>query len=149
VDQLVEIIKVLGTPTKEQIKKMNPNHSEHKLPQVKACPWSKVFRSRTVSPECLDFVSKLLEYVPDDRLRSFDSLAHPFFDELRAPDAKFTNGKPLPPLFNLSPLELSINPKLNTKIIPPFAAEELKEKQGIDLATFAPITIHRATMDGQ
>ena len=28
VDQLVEIIKVLGTPTREQIKEMNPNYTE-------------------------------------------------------------------------------------------------------------------------
>lgn len=30
IDQLVEIIKVLGTPTREQIKTMNPNVSEEK-----------------------------------------------------------------------------------------------------------------------
>lgn len=43
VDQLVEIIKVLGTPTREQIKNMNPNYTEYKFPQIKACPWNKVF----------------------------------------------------------------------------------------------------------
>jgi glycogen synthase kinase 3 beta len=32
VDQLVEIIKVLGTPTREQIHSMNPNYSEFKFP---------------------------------------------------------------------------------------------------------------------
>ena len=42
VDQLVEIIKVLGTPTREQIKNMNPNYTEYKFPQIKACPWPKV-----------------------------------------------------------------------------------------------------------
>ena len=42
VDQLVEIIKVLGTPTKEQIRKMNSNYTEFKFPQIKAHPWSKV-----------------------------------------------------------------------------------------------------------
>ena len=42
VDQLVEIIKVLGTPTKEQIRQMNPNYTEFKFPQIKAHPWSKV-----------------------------------------------------------------------------------------------------------
>ncbi len=42
VDQLVEIIKVLGTPTREQIKSMNPNYTEYKFPQIKACPWTKV-----------------------------------------------------------------------------------------------------------
>ena len=42
VDQLVEIIKVLGTPTREQIKEMNPNYTEFKFPQIKAHPWPKV-----------------------------------------------------------------------------------------------------------
>ena len=42
VDQLVEIIKVLGTPTKEQIRKMNSNYTEFKFPQIKAHPWNKV-----------------------------------------------------------------------------------------------------------
>ena len=42
VDQLVEIIKVLGTPTKEQIRRMNSNYTEFKFPQIKAHPWAKV-----------------------------------------------------------------------------------------------------------
>lgn len=32
VDQLVEIIKVLGTPTREQILSMNPDYKEYKFP---------------------------------------------------------------------------------------------------------------------
>ena len=46
VDQLVEIIKVLGTPTREQIKEMNPNYTEFKFPQIKAHPWPKVYLLR-------------------------------------------------------------------------------------------------------
>lgn len=68
VDQLVEIIKVragpgwagtglrakdlgsdpslslqvLGTPSREQIREMNPNYTEFKFPQIKAHPWTKV-----------------------------------------------------------------------------------------------------------
>lgn len=42
IDQLVEIIKVLGTPTREQIKTMNPNYMEHKFPQIKPHPFNKV-----------------------------------------------------------------------------------------------------------
>ena len=42
VDQLVEIIKVLGTPSKEQIREMNPHYTEFKFPQIKAHPWYKV-----------------------------------------------------------------------------------------------------------
>jgi hypothetical protein len=48
VDQLVEIIKILGTPTREQIKEMNPNYTDFKFPQVKAHPWSKVSTVFTV-----------------------------------------------------------------------------------------------------
>ncbi|XP_033623924.1 glycogen synthase kinase-3 beta isoform X2 [Fukomys damarensis] len=45
VDQLVEIIKVLGTPTREQIREMNPNYTEFKFPQIKAHPWTKELQS--------------------------------------------------------------------------------------------------------
>jgi hypothetical protein len=42
IDQLVEIIKVLGTPTRDQIRTMNPNYMEHKFPQIKPHPFNKV-----------------------------------------------------------------------------------------------------------
>jgi hypothetical protein len=42
VDQLVEIIKVLGTPTREQILAMNKSYTEFKFPQIKANPWNRV-----------------------------------------------------------------------------------------------------------
>ena len=41
VDQLVEIIKVLGTPSLDEIQQMHQNYSEYKFPQVKPHPWSK------------------------------------------------------------------------------------------------------------
>lgn len=52
VDQLVEIIKVLGTPTREQIKEMNPNYTEFKFPQIKSHPWQKVSTSRARAISC-------------------------------------------------------------------------------------------------
>jgi glycogen synthase kinase 3 beta len=42
IEQLVEIIKLLGTPTREQIQTMNPNYMEHKFPQIKAYAFDKV-----------------------------------------------------------------------------------------------------------
>ena len=61
------LLQVLGTPTREQIKEMNPNYTEFKFPQIKAHPWQKVFRART-SPEAIDLVSRLLEYTPSARI---------------------------------------------------------------------------------
>lgn len=48
VDQLVEIIKVLGTPTRDQIKEMNPNYTEFKFPQIKSHPWQKVSKRQAM-----------------------------------------------------------------------------------------------------
>jgi hypothetical protein len=36
------VAQVLGTPTREEIKCMNPNYTEFKFPQIKAHPWHKV-----------------------------------------------------------------------------------------------------------
>lgn len=44
VDQLVEIIKILGTPTLEQVKKMNPENKDFKFPQIKPSAWGKVMK---------------------------------------------------------------------------------------------------------
>lgn len=117
VDQLVEIIKVLGTPTREQIHEMNPNYTEFKFPQIKAHPWSKVFRSRTPS-EAIALCSRLLEYSPGTRILPLESCAHSFFDELRSPKTTLNGGKPLPPLFNFTPQELSSKSPLYNILIP-------------------------------
>jgi glycogen synthase kinase 3 beta len=107
IDQLVEIIKVLGTPTRDQIRTMNPNYMEHKFPQIKPHPFNKVFRKADAN--AIELISCLLEYTPTERLSAIDAMVHPFFDELREPSTKFPdsrhpNGsvKDLPTLFDFS-----------------------------------------------
>jgi glycogen synthase kinase 3 beta len=117
VDQLVEIIKVLGTPTREQIKEMNPNYTEFKFPQIKSHPWPKVFRART-SPEAIDLVSRLLEYTPSARVTPLQACAHTLFDELREPGTRLPSGRDLPPLFNFTDQELKVCPSLNSQLMP-------------------------------
>ncbi|KAH9309368.1 hypothetical protein KI387_037279, partial [Taxus chinensis] len=102
VDQLVEIIKVLGTPTREEIKCMNPNYTEFKFPQIKAHPWHKVFNKR-VPAEAVDLIARLLQYSPHLRCNALEACLHPFFDELRDFNTRLPNGCPLPPLFNFKP----------------------------------------------
>jgi len=129
VDQLIEIIKVLGTPSKEEIKAMNPNHTAFKFPQIKPQAWSKVFRSKA-PPTAVDLVAKFLKYKPQDRLEPFEALAHPFFDELRDPNARLPNGRPLPPVFNFTDDELRRMVKLGLvkKLIPPHAMKKLADR---------------------
>uniref|UniRef100_A0A6F9DEP0 [tau protein] kinase n=1 Tax=Phallusia mammillata TaxID=59560 RepID=A0A6F9DEP0_9ASCI len=117
VDQLVEIIKVLGTPTRDQIREMNPNYTEFKFPQIKAHPWAKVFRPRT-PPEAISLCSRLLEYSPESRISPLDSCAHSFFDELRSTNTRLPGGRQLPPLFNFTDKELSSKSPLYNILIP-------------------------------
>jgi glycogen synthase kinase 3 beta len=124
VDQLVEIIKVLGTPTREEIKCMNPNYTEFKFPQIKAHPWHKVFQKR-LPPEAVDLVSRLLQYSPNLRCTALEACIHPFFDELRDPNTRLPNGRPLPPLFNFKPQELAgIPPDTLERLIPEHARKQ-------------------------
>eukprot|EP00457_Paulinella_chromatophora_P002830 gb/GEZN01002835.1/.p1 GENE.gb/GEZN01002835.1/~~gb/GEZN01002835.1/.p1 ORF type:complete len:434 (+),score=74.33 gb/GEZN01002835.1/:157-1458(+) len=122
VDQLIEIIKILGTPSKEEIKAMNPNHTAFKFPQIRPHPWQKVFRNKA-SPAAIDLVSTFLRYKPNERLDPFEALAHPFFDELREPGIQLPNGKPLPPIFNFTDDELKKikTLQIESKLLPPHA----------------------------
>ncbi|XP_031626744.1 glycogen synthase kinase-3 beta isoform X1 [Contarinia nasturtii] len=122
VDQLVEIIKVLGTPTREQIHEMNPNYTEFKFPQIKSHPWQKVFRART-PPDAIQLVSRLLEYTPSARITPLQACAHPFFNELRESNQQLPNGRDLPPLFNFTEAELAIQPSLNASLMPRYSTQ--------------------------
>ncbi|EKX47114.1 hypothetical protein GUITHDRAFT_94045 [Guillardia theta CCMP2712] len=117
VDQLVEIIKVVGTPTREEIQCMNPNYTEFRFPQIKAHPWAKVFRAKA-HPDAIDLISKLLQYIPEKRVTPMQSCAHAYFDELRDPNLHLPNMK-LPPLFDFTPEEVRAGGELMRKLIPP------------------------------
>ncbi|KAM7537514.1 hypothetical protein Aperf_G00000074007 [Anoplocephala perfoliata] len=136
VDQLVEIIKVLGTPSHEQIRDMNPDYREFKFPQIKAHPWPKVFRPQT-SPEAIQLVSKLLDYTASKRLRPLEACLHPFFDELRQEGTTLPDKTPLPPLFNFSADEKAANPELIAKLIPAYMAHRLNSTEG-DYSSSSP-----------
>lgn len=153
IDQLVEIIKILGTPTREQIKEMNPAYMEHKFPQIRPHPFNKVFRPRTPS-DAIDLLSHLLVYTPSSRLSAAEALAHPYFDELRQPPPEgqsthlLPSGQPFPPLFNFTQEELSVRPDLIHKLVPSHAESALQAK-GIDVNNFDPIPLSslRASLD--
>ena len=96
-------VQVLGTPTRVQIEAMNPNYTDFKFPQIKAHPWGKVFRSGT-PPEAIELCQMLLEYTPVKRVHLIPAMAHPFFDDIRKPDAMH-EGQPQPELFNFTEAE--------------------------------------------
>jgi serine/threonine protein kinase len=112
VDQIVEIIKILGTPNKTQIIAMNPNYTEYKFPIIKTYPWDKVFKNKNMPEEFFDLINGLLCYDPKIRLKPVEALCHPFFDELREKNTLLPSGGCLPDLFNFNQDELSSDPKI-------------------------------------
>lgn len=170
VDQLVEIIKILGTPSREQIKNMNPNYTEYKFPQIKPIPLSKIFKK--MSNDCIQFLVKILEYSPIDRVSCIEALADPYFDELRQESTQLPNYRKLfsqqfynnsshyphqnnanyqlyssqpdvrelPELFDFDDRELSVAPSMNRALIPDFALNRLLMTRGTDLDSFVPMT---------
>ena len=95
-EQLYEIIKILGTPTKEQLKSMNGIYKNVKLSKMEPESWANVFKNKNNDPLYIDLVSKLLVYEPDSRLSPYKALGHAYFDDLRNDDIQLPNGKPLP-----------------------------------------------------
>ncbi|KAJ2300374.1 glycogen synthase kinase 3, partial [Coemansia sp. RSA 2706] len=136
IDQLVEIIKVLGTPTKEQIRTMNPNYMDHRFPQIKPHPFSRIFRNRAKA-EAIDLITKLLDYTPTKRLSSIQAMAHPFFDELRDPNTRLSSDREIPELFDFTVDELSVDPSLIPALVPPHRVAQL-QANGVDIHNFVP-----------
>ena len=108
VGQLIEIIRVLGSPTRDELFAMNPNHSSFTFPQIKAQPWSKIIRSTKVPQSAIDLASQWLRYRPTERLAPFDALLHPFFDELRMNNLRMPNGREMPRLFDWTDNDLQL-----------------------------------------
>ena len=115
VDQLVEIIKVLGTPTREEISSMNSSYVEFKFPQIRGCQWRKVFRNKTPE-DAIDFIASTLAYTPEKRVKPLEGCAHAFFDSLRDETARLPSGEQLPPLFDFTAHELRAPAELLHKV---------------------------------
>ncbi len=123
-EQIVEIIKVLGTPNKSQIISMNPEYTEYKFPIIKPESWDKVFKGRGMPKEFMDLIDKMLMFAPEKRTKPLYLLGHPFFDELRDKNTKLENGKNLPDLFNFNKTELKIDAKfIKEKLVPDWYVE--------------------------
>lgn len=179
VDQLVEIIKILGTPTKEQIKSMNPNYTEYKFPQIKPIPLSKIFKK--MSNDCINFLAKVLEYSPNERISCVEAMADPYFDELRQESTKLPNYRKLfsqqfynnsshyphqnnanyqlyssqpdvrdlPELFDFDDRELSMDPSMNLKLVPEYASHRLNITRGTSLSDFVPMAEDELVIDSE
>lgn len=94
-DQLVEIIKILGTPNREELHEMNPDFAEFRFPDIQKQSWNEVF-SEYVEPDAIKLIEMILVYKPQSRPHASLILNHRFFDVLREKETRLPNGAKLP-----------------------------------------------------
>jgi len=95
---LVEIMKLLGTPTDRDLQAMRATCCADDLPKLKAYPWERMFPAHT--PEAaVDLAQRLLRYDPDQRLTASMALTHAFFDgvESLVEGCSAVSSSPMPP----------------------------------------------------
>ncbi|CAE8633110.1 unnamed protein product, partial [Polarella glacialis] len=123
VDQLVEIVKVLGSPSRDQVFAMNPQYLTFSFPHLGASSWDTVFR-KSVGSEFTSLLSEFLQYDPEVRRKPLEACAHSCFDVLRDERSRCPDGQPLPPdLFNLTARELrTCSASVSQKLVPAWHA---------------------------
>ena len=113
-DQFLKIMHILGNPSEEDINDMCDNITVT-LPVISGIGLKK--KLKNVDPLLIDLLSKILTYNPKKRLKPFQTLEHPYFDDLRK--QKLTiNGKPIVDLFDFNEVEIGDNKALAKKLIP-------------------------------
>jgi len=117
-DQLVEIIKVIGTPTKAQVQAMNNEYKEFQFPKLESHPWENVFHGKKLSLETVNLIDAMLDYLPSRRIKAVDSISHHFFDELKKVGSRLPNTKTLPSIFDFQKKEFEFSRRFSIKAIP-------------------------------
>ncbi|KAH1236844.1 Shaggy-related protein kinase eta [Glycine max] len=146
VDQLVEIIKVqlllphvrfLAHPLRRKFPVRIQTTMISSFHRSERIHGSRIFHEK-MPPEAIDLASRLLQYSPSLRCTALEACAHPFFDELREPNAHLPDGRPFPPLFNLKQELSGASPELIDKLIP----DHVKRQIGLQHAHLAGFLEH-------
>jgi len=82
IDQLFRIFRVLGTPTEELWPGVTKfTDFKPTFPRWKTREWHEVVPS--LDRQGLDLLSRMMQYVPHQRIVARDALNHPYFDDLK------------------------------------------------------------------
>ncbi|KZP00765.1 Pkinase-domain-containing protein [Calocera viscosa TUFC12733] len=110
-DQLLAIMKIIGTPEDRVIKKMaqeTPDIQFKTYPRFPKVPWPNILPG--ASAQACDLIDRLLQFDPTSRPNALDALFHPYFTDPTAHHPNSTNvPQPVPvgvmpaPVFHMLP----------------------------------------------
>ena len=82
-EQLIEIIKILGTPPQKYLELYElEKHINYKIPEIKANTWDLVLGKYEPEEELIDLLDRMLTYNAKGRLEPYEGLTHPYFKDL-------------------------------------------------------------------
>jgi glycogen synthase kinase 3 beta len=119
IEQLLQIIKILGTPSADQLKYLNKTNAiSYRFDPVDGIPISKIFQGKP--KELINLLQKIFVYEPHKRLTALEIMAHPFFDDLRNINLAQNGNFIFPQIYDFSEGEISLikNKNILKKIVP-------------------------------
>lgn len=124
-DQMYRIIKIIGIPTRDELREMNPRYTGSvDLTVITYTPRTlRGYLPERTQESALVLLEQLLRYKPSERLNCQAALASEFFNELKQKSLLLPNKHPLPALFNFRENELSRHSTLYAAIVPDFARD--------------------------
>jgi glycogen synthase kinase 3 beta len=127
---MYRIIKIIGIPTRDELREMNPRYTGSvDLTVITFTPRTlRGYLPERTQESALILLEQLLKYKPNERLTCQAALASDFFAELKQRSILLPNKRNLPPLFNFHENELAKNSHLYSIIVPDFARNSFTDR---------------------
>jgi serine/threonine protein kinase len=91
IHQLDVILEIVGTPADEDVVKVGSQAAQkyiRRKPKSKGVDFSTYFTApdgKSLTPDCLNLLKRMLEFSPDKRITVHEALNHPYFVDLHDP----------------------------------------------------------------
>ncbi|CAF0752117.1 unnamed protein product [Rotaria sordida] len=133
-DQMYRIIKIIGIPTRDELREMNSRYTGSvDLTVITFTPRTlRGYLPERTQESALILLEQLLKYKPNERLTCQAALASDFFSELKQHSILLPNKRHLPPLFNFRENELLKTSHLYSTIVPDFIRNNLTDMHDIE-----------------
>ena len=97
-DQISRIMKILGSPTMEEVKVMNPDNTYTRIPHISGCGVEAALRFMNPPFAVVLLLIKVFQYLPNKRPTAVQLITDQFHNALFDEGVLLPNGNPLPVL---------------------------------------------------
>jgi glycogen synthase kinase 3 beta len=85
-EQLIEIMKIIGSPSKEYLQKYSPEACDLiSMPRIPNVGWQRVLKKFNPEPELVDLLANIIVYDGATRFTPLQVLKHKYFHDLPNP----------------------------------------------------------------